>query len=238
MSDLIEEFKVKNFKVELNYDPFMDSPRNFDTLGTIVYIHSGYILGDINLNDYMGETGEDMFLNHIDEISNNTIIPNRKEIDEFTEEEKEQVWKWIDENLVILTVYGYEHGNIMLNTKGFNCRFDSGQVGYIYVTKEDIKSEYGISKLTDEYIEKAKNVLNREIKEFSEYIQGNVYSYTVYDQNNEIYDIADMFYDLDECRDEAILTAEEGNTEYLKMIESLKMIEMEEKGQVSFFERE
>ena len=43
-------------------------------------------------------------------------------------------------------LYLYDHSGITMSTGSFCDSWDSGQVGFIYVTKEDIEKEYGAFK--------------------------------------------------------------------------------------------
>lgn len=49
--------------------------------------------------------------------------------------------------VVILPVYMYDHGDLAFSTSPFACRWDSGQVGFIFATREDIK-QLGIKRVT------------------------------------------------------------------------------------------
>ena len=51
-------------------------------------------------------------------------------------------------DVVILPLYLYDHSGITINTTGFSCRWDSGQVGFIYVTHEEIRKEFGVKRVT------------------------------------------------------------------------------------------
>ncbi len=98
--------------------------------------------------------------------------------DNWTKEELiEHVAK---EDVLSLPVYMYEHSGVALSTSAFSCSWDSGQVGYIFVSYEDIIKEYG--KLD---IETATKVLEYEIEEYSQYINGEVYGYKVYRKDGE-----------------------------------------------------
>ena len=57
---------------------------------------------------------------------------------------------------VSLPLYLYDHSGITMNTTGFTCPWDSGQVGIIFVSRETILKEYGWKKLTKERITKLK----------------------------------------------------------------------------------
>jgi len=74
------------------------------------------------------------------------------------------------QNNVILPLYLYDHSGITINTTGFSCPWDSGQVGYIYVSHKDIIKEYG--KLD---IDKATKLLESEVSEYDKMLTGDVY---------------------------------------------------------------
>lgn len=81
----------------------------------------------------------------------------------------------IKTKVLILPVYMYEHSGIALNTTGFSCPWDSGQVGWIYATYERIGKEYGI--VNDNTITKAKKTLKAEVEIYSHYLNGDVYGF-------------------------------------------------------------
>lgn len=68
---------------------------------------------------------------------------------------------------VILPLYLYDHSGITMNTTGFSCPWDSGQVGWIYVDADGIKKEYG--KVTPETINKTRTVMNGEVETYDYY---------------------------------------------------------------------
>lgn len=49
--------------------------------------------------------------------------------------------------VVILPVYMYDHGDLAFSTSPFTCPWDSGQVGFIFTTREDVK-QLGIKRVT------------------------------------------------------------------------------------------
>jgi len=77
-----------------------------------------------------------------------------------------------DENNICLPVYAYIHGGIIIKTKPFSCPWDSGQCGIIFCTKEQCEKE-GLTE------DKAKSLLASEISEFSQYLMGNVYRFSI-----------------------------------------------------------
>jgi len=84
-----------------------------------------------------------------------------------------------------LAIYAYVHSGVALSTSPFNCRFDSGQCGFITMTKEKIISEYGDDSEASR--EKARGYMKGEIENWNTYLSGNIYGYIVEDKNgNEL----------------------------------------------------
>lgn len=81
--------------------------------------------------------------------------------------------------IIALPLYLYDHSGLSISTGSFNDPWDSGQVGYIYVTYETIKKEYG--KVTKKTKTQALSVLEGEVKIYSAYLEGSVYGYVIED---------------------------------------------------------
>lgn len=75
-----------------------------------------------------------------------------------------------------LPIYAYIHGGITISTTPFHCPFDSGQLGYIYITKK---------RVNDEGIRDPYKVLKQEVETYNDYLVGNCYGYSIYDKNGE-----------------------------------------------------
>ena len=81
------------------------------------------------------------------------------------------------------TLFRSEHSQISLSTNAFSCKWDSGQIGYIFVSYEDIIKEY-----ENLDIETATKVLEYEVKEYSLYLNGECYGYIIYQKNKDSQD--------------------------------------------------
>lgn len=145
------KFPELNAKVKIVQDESPSSPREeFDQLGKMVCFHGRYNLGDKH-NYYS---------------------------DEYNgwEELKRAIMK--KENAVaILPLYLYDHSGITMNTSGFSCRWDSGQVGFIYMTKKEAIENWGKKKYTKQVHEKALACLEAEVNEYDQFISGEVYGF-------------------------------------------------------------
>jgi len=104
-----------------------------------------------------------------------------------------------------LPIYLYEHGGIALNTTGFNCSWDSGQLGYIFAPKNVIRKEFGWKKLTPERIERIKTYMRNEVELFSKWLNGEVYYYLVEDEDGETIDSLSYLFNKEDIIDNLII---------------------------------
>jgi hypothetical protein len=98
---------------------------------------------------------------------------------------------------IYLPLYLYDHSGITMNTTGFSCPWDSGQVGYILASKKKIRQEYGWKKLTKERIERIKTYLKGEVETYDHYLKGDVYGYSIKDENDDEIDSCWGYYGYD-----------------------------------------
>jgi hypothetical protein len=139
---------MKKFELKIKQDTDPLNPRtDWDNTGTMVCFHKRYELGD--KTDYRTEDYDSW-----DELKEG-IIKNEGEV-------------------VILPLYLYDHSGITISTSPFDCRWDSGQVGFIFVSKHKIKKE-GIDET------KVEEYLKGEVKMYDQYLTGEVYGFTIYE---------------------------------------------------------
>jgi len=77
----------------------------------------------------------------------------------------------------IKPLYLYDHSGITISTTPFSCRWDSGQVGWIFITKELLdKREIAEENRTEENYSKW---LDGECNEYDQFLTGDVYGFRV-----------------------------------------------------------
>lgn len=104
----------------------------------------------------------------------------------------EDKWKLLERNgVVALDLHCYEHGGITMSCSSgypYNDRWDGGQAGWIYTTKEEvlkcggmIKSDKGnYVKVTERNWKNAAYTWMRgEVEMYDQYLQGEVYGYII-----------------------------------------------------------
>lgn len=162
--------EINGFKVEIkNVCDANDNPRDWDNLGTMVLFHKRY--------DVVNETS----LDHKDYKGWGEL--------------RSAITKTYGPSLII-PVYMYDHSGIALNTTGFECPWDSGQLGYIFITHSRICSEYGRKRVSKRLLDMISSFLNEEVKIYSQYINGEVYGYVI-SKDDEVVDSCFGFYGSD-----------------------------------------
>jgi hypothetical protein len=105
---------------------------------------------------------------------------------EFSSPQELQDYVDSDKVLAKLDLFLYDHSGITMSTGAFSCRFDSGQVGVIYIDQE------GCDKMgyTEEWAKGDWNeggtfesallqILESEVKEYDKFISEGVFYYTI-----------------------------------------------------------
>ena len=147
-----ESIEYKGYTIEIENDECSESPRDWDNLGTMVCFHGRYRLGD--KHDFRGP--EDFL--------------------EYLKTEK----------CLVLPLYLYDHSDISISTGSFvgraqHAEWDSGQVGWIYVTYGKIREECGRKYITRRLLGYVTKYLVQEIGTYDQYLRGDVYGYSIKD---------------------------------------------------------
>lgn len=192
---MIELIDGKFHRVKVVQDSNPTSPREWDNLGTMVCWHRNYNLGDeqpsqspddfrrslaCELDPYLESRLERKSDWWEDRYPAGSYGSERwKEWSREMEMDlKETVQAVLDKHIVELPLYLYDHSGITMSTSSFSCRWDSGQVGFIYVTKEKLCKEYRWKKITKRRKEKIYGYLKNEVKTYDDYLTGQVFGYT------------------------------------------------------------
>lgn len=113
------------------------------------------------------------------------------------------------DNVISLPLYLYDHSGITISTSDFGDRWDSGQVGFIYCTEDDIAREYGA--VTADTMEKARALLKNEVKAYDLYLTGKCYGYVVHHHISGKEDSCCGFYDFANTIEEHCVLSEARN---------------------------
>jgi hypothetical protein len=147
-----EVLEYKGYKISVYPDENPENPRHEDNLGTMVCFHRKYNLGDkhkLSHGDFDSWDGIDFYL--------------RKRF----------------QAAIILPLYLMDHSGISMGVRDFGDAWDSGQVGFIYVTKERIREWFSQSRVSAKLLLAAAAILRGEVERYSIYLSGGIYEYRV-----------------------------------------------------------
>jgi hypothetical protein len=115
-------------------DILLDNPREcHDNISRMICFHSKYILGD----KHQYRQGD------------------------FTSWEELKLKIMSDYNVMAIEpLYLYDHGGITISTKPFSCRWDSGQVGFVFVENMKLQGE------------NTEDIIKREVEQYDNYLLG------------------------------------------------------------------
>lgn len=149
----IKTFEVDKATVKIFYDEDATDPREWDNAGTMVCFHRRYTLGD----GYKHGKGNGLF---------------------DSPESFQDWWKENGKGGLLIPLFLYDHSGITMSARPFSCPWDSGQVGWIYATRETILKEWGKgNRVTAKARKLAESCLLDEVKTYDEYLTGSVYGY-------------------------------------------------------------
>jgi len=159
---------------KIQNDDCYDDPRSWDNMAEMILHHRKY------------------------NLSNETSV----DFDDFNSWNEMQ--KFLEkEYAVVLPVYMYDHSGVSIDTAPFSCRWDSGQIGFCVISKEKIQEEFGWTNLTKGRRAKLERIIDQEVKTYSAFLNGDVYRFTIYDDNGEFVDCCGGYYGWEDCEAEA-----------------------------------
>lgn len=157
MDKPIKIARKENEEVRIFQDGTSESPREWDNLGKMVCFHRRYELGDktdLKSDDFNGWD----------------------ELEKYLYEEENAV--------MILPLYLYDHSGLRMKVGSFqgllpegHARFDSGQVGFIYVSGKDIREQYGVKRITPQLRKKVEAILIGEVETYDQYLCNDIYGF-------------------------------------------------------------
>jgi hypothetical protein len=142
-------------------DDMACDPRKDPHVGIMVCWHQRYKLGD-EQPKYSPAEWKKMLACSVDEEFNS--------LDDDSEGYDEKVAPILREKVIMLPLFLMDHSGLSISTRDFNDRWDSGQIGWIYVTRKSLSSEG---------IEDPEGSLRGEVEEYDRYLRGDMYGFVL-----------------------------------------------------------
>jgi hypothetical protein len=163
---------MKNYKLEVVEDMHPYNPRKDDNITKLICFHNRYNLGDEHSYKHSN-------YNNWEELEADIIKQENAAI--------------------IYPLYLYDHSGITISTSPFGDRWDSGQVGFVYVSKQTIYKEYNCKRITKAIRLKAESLLQAEVKTYDKYIMGEAWGFRITDENESEVDSCWGYYEKHEA---------------------------------------
>lgn len=159
----------------IDYERDCESPREWDNLGVMVLSHKRYdVPNEIELS-FEDFDGWDEVEKHL-----------RKEHDAC----------------IVLPVQMYDHSGVSIYVGDTHDRWDGGQLGFIFATKERVREWHGVKRITKELLADVEQTLRGEVEMYSKYANGEMYRFTLEDNRGEILDACGGYFDTDDILSE------------------------------------
>lgn len=159
MSDAID---YKGYTITLQPDDLDQSPREWDNACTMVCWHNRYNLGDKASNDY-----------------NPSIYNSREDLENALKQD-------YGSDCIMRPLYLYDHSGLRIKIGSFqgllpqgHAEFDSGQVGYIIISKKKAIEEFGKKIFTKKVLEKTLTYMEGVVRTYDQFLSGDVWHYTI-----------------------------------------------------------
>lgn len=195
-------------------------PRSWDNLGTMYCYHKRYNLGDDqktsiidlflhlatdkqikklalqkakennDLKNYLLKEYKD-YSGYLNEYYNDSSFSSKRDF-------RESMYL-LNEIGYYLPIYIYDHSGITINTTGFSCNWDSGLLGFIFVSKDKLKKE-GLNKKRSKTI---LEYLDNEVKIYNQFLTGDIFRYEITDSDENFIDSCNGFFGYEEALKEA-----------------------------------
>ncbi len=196
---LVKYAQKLGLDAEVIYEDFPENPRPMMDYGSVMLCgHRRYTLGDLqltgkyrsmteevertiyheHLEEFWAYLGKDLRERYSSEDYDYETDPDPQDFEAWQDEELanfQPLTNWIEANFIVLPLSMYEHSNITIYIDYPNCQWDSGNLGVIYTRWNPETDNY--QAIVDQ--------LKYEVAEYSEYANGEVYKYYIYDDRLE-----------------------------------------------------
>lgn len=183
------------YRARAIHDEHAESPREWDNTCAMVCEHRHYNLGDykdgssqaiaaVRASRFYRDTWEDS--------ESGTFRHNGATYDTLDLSYAPDLWQAVQmcEDIISTPLYLFDHSGLSISTGAFSCPWDSGQVGFAFVSKAHLKECQGKTRWTPALKQWARKMIECEVETYDSYLRGEVYGYiaeraTEWDESGE-----------------------------------------------------
>ncbi len=165
----MKKITYKDYTIKIETDEFPSNPRTeWDNMTVMAFFHKRYNLGDKD--------------------------PGISDRDYGSWDEMEDAIRKKFDIAVISPVYMYDHSGITIATRPFSCPWDSGQIGFVWITKKSARENMLWKAITKARLKRLEEVIEAEIEAYDNYLTGEVYVVSAEDPDgNSIHCVGGYF---------------------------------------------
>lgn len=183
-----KEILYKDHIINIVFDNSAESPRDWEcNLSTMVCFHGRYNLGDKNhgykVKDYDGWAEMLIAIGKNEGVGRNRLP-------------------------IVDSLYLFDHSGITISTTQFDCKWDSGKIGFVFVPYKKAIEYLGTSRMNKNGAIKIRKIIQDEVTLYDEYLRDNVYGFTILDSNREEIDSCNGFIGSDHKKSGLLAEAE------------------------------
>ena len=165
--------------LKVYYDSDVENPREFVEYDSVIAYKSQYTLG------------EEIIPEPIDWLEEKLNVAKKYEYSNARLAELEEIFF---DRFIAKRIYLYDHSSLAVSTSPFSNKWDSGQVGYIYISKEKVRANYGAKKVGKKLKQLVLDNLEAEVEELNHYVSGEVFGFKILDSEGSVVDSCWGFY--------------------------------------------
>ena len=165
--------------LKVYYDSDVENPREFVEYDSVIAYKSQYTLG------------EEIIPEPIDWLEEKLNVAKKYEYSNARLAELEEIFF---DRFIAKRIYLYDHSSLAVSTSPFSNKWDSGQVGYIYISKEKVRANYGAKKVGKKLKQLVLDNLEAEVEELNHYVSGEVFGFKILDSEGSMVDSCWGFY--------------------------------------------
>ena len=161
------------YRIKIEQDDDPRNPREDDNVGTMLCWHRRYSIGD----DHQWKKDDPhiamlALIRECDDVAADAIPPD----------DEAAIRAEFDKHYTSLPIFMYDHSGLTIKTSPFNCRWDSGQIGFIYCSHARAREQYSLLDIgfdwSDDNEKAVRLHLQHEVESVDKVLTGAVYGVT------------------------------------------------------------
>ena len=182
----IETYEHKGFKIQVTHDEDAQCPREESNVATLACFHKRYGLGDKDHGYDFKDYG--------------------------SWDEMEAAIRKQENVAVIQPLYLMDHSGLSIRTTPFGCPWDSGQIGFAWITREQAKTVFLRKNMSKKLLADLNKIIVNEVKTYDDYLTGAVYVVSIENPDGDVVEACGGYFGYDSVKEDGYAIKEAKET--------------------------